>query len=282
MTMVSAKYTTRKPYSTKMDEILLEQAAIQRGHLILVNRDHPVKLTEQELDLQPVHHTQGFELDQWEMFLDRACLQQLAALLDACQGMNDIIAVSGYRSKEEQRKIYESTLLERGSLFTALYVARPNESEHQTGLAVDVGERIENVDYISPSFPDSGVCLTFKKLSAEYGFIQRYKEGKETITNIACEPWHFRYVGFPHSMIMEQRNLCLEEYIDFLERHRFGQEHLYFEQGSSIFEIYYVLGQAGLTTVPITNLDRYEVSGTNRSGFVITVCHEKGSVYGDN
>ncbi|WP_257205562.1 D-alanyl-D-alanine carboxypeptidase family protein [Bacillus cereus] len=160
-------------------------------------------------------------------------------------------------------------------MFTSSYVARPDESEHQTGLAVDVGENTANVDldFICPSLPDRGVCQTFKQRAPEYGFIQRYKDGKEHITNIACEPWHFRYVEFPHSVIIEQQGICLEEYADFLKQYCFGQEHLFFEQENSVIEIYYVPVKGEVTTVPIMGAP-YLLSGNNQDGFVVTVFHE--------
>ena len=34
-----------------------------------------------------------------------------------------------------------------------------------------------------------------KEHCAEYGFILRYPDGKQDVTGIMYEPWHFRYVG---------------------------------------------------------------------------------------
>lgn len=51
---------------------------------------------------------------------------------------------------------------------------------------------------------------------AHYGFVERYAAGKEKITGIGAEPWHFRYVGAPHAQLMEEHGLCLEEYAAFL------------------------------------------------------------------
>ena len=73
-----------------------------------------------------------------------------------------------------------------------------------------------DIDFICPDFPYEGVCQRFRKEVVKYGFIERYPEGKENITKIAPEPWHFRYVGFPHSEIMRDKNLALEEYVDYI------------------------------------------------------------------
>ena len=78
-------------------------------------------------------------------------------------------------------------------------------SEHQTGLAIDLGLASEEIDVIRPNFPYSGVCAAFRKQAADYGFILRYPAGKEAVTGIAYEPWHFRYVGVPHARFMLNR-----------------------------------------------------------------------------
>ncbi|UHA76179.1 D-alanyl-D-alanine carboxypeptidase family protein [Paenibacillus sp. 481] len=256
-------------------ELRLDQADVHQGHLILVNYEHPIRSSEQFV--VSVNHLPILETEQQNIFLEKTCAYQLAALLSACQVRDEIVVVSGYRSRKEQQELYTTSLRDNGPIFTTSYVARPNESEHQTGLAVDVGENAPHMNLICPSFPDHGVYRTFKQLAATYGFIQRYQQGKEHITHIACEPWHYRYVGFPHSVIMEQRGLCLEEYLTWLKQYALHEEHLYFEHKDLVIEIYYVRAKELVTTVPITNGKRYEISGNNDDGFVVTVFHEKGS-----
>ena len=137
----------------------------------------------------------------------------LDQLLAAVDGAGTIIPVSGYRPQTEQQAIWDDTLAEHGSAFTETYVARPGCSEHQTGLAIDLGEDVPDLDFIRPSFPDSGACGAFRRAAARYGFLQRYCREKEALTGIAAEPWHFRYVGRPHARIMTDRGLVLEEYL---------------------------------------------------------------------
>jgi D-alanyl-D-alanine dipeptidase/carboxypeptidase len=249
---------------TQQHPIQLERADIHYGHLILVNSDHPVRLQVEQPSLE------------------QECARQLTALLQACKAMDTIVVVSGYRSIEEQRHIYDKSLLENGIEFTSSYVARPGESEHQTGLAVDVGEILGNVDFIRPSFPDHGVCELFKQLAADYGFIQRYQDGKMNLTNIACEPWHYRYVGFPHSVIMKQMGLCLEEYIEFVKQFTYQRPYRYINnQSPTTIEIYYVPADEGTITIPILNSElsseRYHWSGNNKDGFIVTVGSKQGS-----
>ncbi|MCQ4087636.1 D-alanyl-D-alanine carboxypeptidase family protein [Saccharibacillus sp. JS10] len=185
---------------------------------ILINPYHPV--TESAADIENrLARVKSFPdirvLDEG-IQLDRICLERLDALLEAIGGKTDIVVVSGYRDLAEQTEIYSSSLEENGAEYTAKFVALPGCSEHHTGLAVDVGSAAGGLDFIAPEFPDDGVCGAFKAKAAEFGFVQRYKAHKERLTGISCEPWHFRYVGAPHAAIMEERDLCLEEYVEGL------------------------------------------------------------------
>ena len=87
-------------------------------------------------------------------------------------------------------------------------VADPGASEHHTGLAFDVAITGE------PSFGATKQAVWLAQHCWEYGFIIRYPADKTAITGISYEPWHIRYVGTEHSIIMRNENLCLEEYID--------------------------------------------------------------------
>lgn len=268
-----------KSIRQKANVTTLTRSDIYRGHLVLVNRTYAWRQMEDLIELHAMKNVSVYDTNLETMRLEKTCLEQLTALLEACDGKQDILIVSGYRSHEEQTELYETTLREHGAAFTSSYVARPGSSEHQTGLAVDVGLRTDEIDYICPTFPDSGVCQSFRQLAAEYGFIQRYKETKEAITNIAAEPWHFRYVGYPHSAIMEERNWCLEEYMEKIKQYHVHHEHVYVEakDGRGTIEIYYVPIPQDMVRIKIPNGESYSVSGNNHDGCIITVYHGQGS-----
>ncbi|MFD2613972.1 D-alanyl-D-alanine carboxypeptidase family protein [Paenibacillus gansuensis] len=249
---------------------------IYQGHLVLINRENPIQQSISSGSLLPLSSIPAIHTLRDGMLLEQNCLRQLTKLLEASDGINDIVAVSGYRTKQEQERIYQSTLAERGAEYTACYVALPDRSEHQTGLAIDVGKLSKDVDFIAPAFPDTEVYKAFKQLAASFGFIQRYKEGKEAITQISCEPWHFRYVGYPHADIMERNDWCLEEYIDTLKSHTYNNGHLLFEDDRTFVEIYYVAAEAGAyTTIPLVLCHRSHLSGNNRDGFIVTAYWDK-------
>ena len=174
--------------------------------LILVNLQNAYPAgTEQ--DLVPV------QAEYPDILMEREAAQALSRLMAQIDGWKFIVPVSGWRSQEEQQTIWDESLRDSGLEFTRQFVALPGHSEHQTGLAIDLGLRSEKIDFIRPDFPYDGICGTFRELAPSYGFIERYPKGKEAVTGIAHEPWHFRYVGTPHAGEMTRRGLTLEEYL---------------------------------------------------------------------
>ncbi|MBP5378322.1 MAG: D-alanyl-D-alanine carboxypeptidase family protein [Ruminococcus sp.] len=123
----------------------------------------------------------------------------------ALHGLN-IVCSSGYRSYENQEKIYNNYVATDGMLKADTYSARPGHSEHQTGLAIDVNS-------ISPDFADTPECAWLEKNAHKYGFIIRYPKGKEAITGFQYEPWHIRFLGVETATAVYNSGLCLEEYL---------------------------------------------------------------------
>ena len=174
--------------------------------LILVNGQRAYSL-DAEQDLIPVHENYP------NILLEREATQALARIMEQIDGWRFIAPVSGWRSREEQLTIYTDSLRENGPEFTSKFVAMSGHSEHLTGLAIDLGLRQPEIDFIRPAFPYEGICQKFRELAPAYGFIERYPKGKEYITGIAHEPWHFRYVGILHSKAIANMGLTLAEYI---------------------------------------------------------------------
>ncbi|RJE85577.1 D-alanyl-D-alanine carboxypeptidase family protein [Paenibacillus sp. 1011MAR3C5] len=273
MERITAQFTSNKAERLVAATIRLGRDEVHRGHLLLVNAMHPVRSVKEPAALSPVAAAGGLQVLGPAIELETVCLRQLAALLTAVQALDDIVVVSGYRSQEEQQAIYEGSIRDSGPEYTASYVALPGRSEHQTGLAVDVGERqAGELDFIAPSFPDHGKCLAFKETAARYGFIQRYQEGKRALTGIACEPWHYRYVGTPHAQWMERLGYCLEEYMDDVKRFEFAGGWLQLDREGTRAAVYYVRAEErGLTEIPLPVCEGYQVSGNNVDGFIVTV-----------
>ena len=167
--------------------------------MVLVNRDNPIP-DYYEVDVVPV---EGYNR------IQRIALEPLKQMLADCRAAVDsCIFNSSFRTQKEQTTILETRTeeyMEKGMTYEEAYretlktVSLPGRSEHQLGLSVDLVGKEAN-EWLAQH------CW-------EYGFILRYPEGKEEITGISNEPWHFRYVGTRVSLDMKDTGLCLEEYL---------------------------------------------------------------------
>jgi D-alanyl-D-alanine dipeptidase/carboxypeptidase len=246
-----------------MKTITLGKEKIYEGNLILVNAAHPI-LHESHPALIPA------DKDCPDVLLRRDAANILQVVLKNISAGDRIVPVSGYRSAEEQRKIYDDSLKENGADFTRKFVALPNHSEHQTGLAIDLGLKSHHIDFICPDFPYDGICQVFRETAANCGFIQRYTKDKEAITGISHEPWHFRYVGYPHSKIMVEHNLSLEEYIEFIKAYKDDHPLVCGKEQRNCIEVYYVPAIDNRTEITLPENSVYQISGNNADGFVVT------------
>lgn len=121
-------------------------------------------------------------------------------------------AFSTYRSYWAQESLYWSYVNEFGQSPTDTFSARAGFSEHQTGLAFDIGGS-EKYLWAEEDFKYTQEAKWLKENCTKYGFILRYPEGKERITGYMYESWHFRYIGVEHSKNFENSDLTLEEYL---------------------------------------------------------------------
>lgn len=122
----------------------------------------------------------------------------------------DLVAQSGYRSYTTQKQIYTEAYKQQGEQANQ-YSAQPGQSEHQTGLAMDVTSHAMGFQ-LEPSFADTKEGKWLAQNAAAYGFIIRYPKGKESITGYSYEPWHIRYVGVKIAQDLSAKGLTLEEY----------------------------------------------------------------------
>ena len=247
-----------------MKTIELKKEKVYCGNLLLVNAEYPLKNNNAE-SLIPA----DIRFPDILMKRDAAYVLQLV-LEKICAG-NSIVPVSGYRSLDEQFDIWNVSLRDNGEDFTRKYVALPNHSEHQTGLAIDLGLNEKEIDFIRPDFPYVGSCNEFRKAAPDYGFIERYAKDKEEITGISHEPWHFRYVGYPHSKIMQENGFSLEEYTQFIKAYLEDKKYLFEQAHRAEIEIYYVPAKDDKTLIKIPENCVYQISGNNIDGFVVTI-----------
>ena len=117
-----------------------------------------------------------------------------------------IIINSAYRSYQDQVDLVNTYLNSYGQSYVDKYVAKPGYSEHQTGLAFDIGSGSVSV------FANSKEYQWMQEHAHEYGFIYRFTKGFEYITGFRSEPWHYRYVGVDIATYMVEHNMSFEEY----------------------------------------------------------------------
>lgn len=156
--------------------------------------------------------------------VDRRAYQDLQDMLNDAKKLDlNIIVCSSYRTYEKQKDLYTKKVgeyMKNGFSYNesqeaaSMWVAKPNTSEHQMGLAVDLVSR-------SNQRLDSSQEKTVEQQwlienCYRYGFILRYPSNKSDITKIGYEPWHYRYVGKEHAKKIMEQGICLEEYLNSL------------------------------------------------------------------
>lgn len=228
---------------------------IYEGNLILVNGEYPLR---NEYRGRCIPADDEYE----DVNVCPILVSAYRNTLSAIHAGNRIVPVSGFRSHKEQTDLFETSLRENGEEFTYQYVALPGHSEHETGLALDVGIRSDHIDYIRPDFPYTGISQVFRTTAPYFGLIERYGRNKESITGISHEPWHFRYVGYPHASFITEQCLCLEEYIALLHKH--PQTNPLYMDNHTVFFVPYG------TEIHLMEHMSYDVSGNNIDGLIIT------------
>lgn len=230
-------------------EIPLHNESVHNGELILVNKETKLQQDPTNLAVIPSNLASNVVVDS-EYLLEKKVIEPLQKMFEqaAKDGIHHFKINSAYRSGNLQQQLYE----ENG----ASYALPTGYSEHQSGLSLDIGSTQGTMEKTL-----EGEWLA--KNAADYGFILRYPKNKVDVTGIAFEPWHFRYVGLPHSVMMEKKNFALEEYLLFLKEKRHYKKQI---KGIT----YYVQYVENMEVAHIPNTDQVNISGDNHTGYIIT------------
>lgn len=130
---------------------------------------------------------------------------------------------SGYRSYNFQVQLYDHYVGQQGKAAADEFSARPGFSEHQTGLAVDIGSPSAAACQVSECFGSTEAGRWLDTNAYKYGFIIRYPKGKQAVTGYIYEPWHLRYVGVELAAKMHKSNIpTLEEYFQLAAAPRYN------------------------------------------------------------
>ena len=188
------------------------------GLLYLVNKDYALAADFVPADL--VRPKVASELS--GITLKAEAAQALERLFAAAkQEGHALAAVSGYRSYSKQRAIYARKAASVGEKKASLIVALPGTSEHQLGLAMDIGRKVNA--HLTPHFGGTPEGQWVAQNAHRFGFIIRYKAEWTAITGYAYEPWHIRYVGAEHAGQLFGMNIPLESYVEQLGMATFSE-----------------------------------------------------------
>lgn len=200
----------------------VEQSVVKKSklsatdwQLVLVNKQHPV----------PEDYTFTLGTITGNMKCDVRIIDELMAMLQAARdaGVNLVIC-SPYRDYNRQTVLFNRKIdyyMDKGYSYMEAYkiasitVTVPGASEHQIGLALDIVS--DKYSQLEVEFGDTEAGIWLQNHSFEYGFILRYPLGKEHITGIQYEPWHFRYVGVEAATAISKQGITLEEFLEELE-----------------------------------------------------------------
>lgn len=241
--------------SVQKKEITEDQ--IYQGNLLLVNKEHPVRQESVRSDVVNLFNqgelSKGYGVFDTDIHLSEDVAQKFSEMVDAAgkDGVLHFLISSGYRDFEEQTRLYQ----EMGSN----YALPAGYSEHNFGLSLDVGSTQKKM-----SEAPEGKWI--EKNAWKYGFVLRYPKDKTDVTGIQYEPWHIRYVGLPHSAIMKEKNLVLEEYLNYLKEEKDIFASI---NGKKYTVSFYPVSHSMTIKVPV-NL-YYEISGNNIDGIIVTV-----------
>ncbi|MDJ1477858.1 M15 family metallopeptidase [Bacillus sp. LS15-K4] len=252
---IADKDNTVRAANTEKIEITKEE--IYKGDLLLVNKDYPVKKDSIRSDIINVNHNselvRGYVIFDRNLRLSKGVVKNFLNVVDAAgkDGVQHFLMSSGYRDFKEQSKLYK----EMGSD----YALPAGYSEHNLGLSLDIGSTQKKMERA----PEG---KWIEENVWKHGFVLRYPKNKSHITGIQYEPWHIRYVGLPHSAIMQKEKITLEEYLDFLKEKKEISTNV---EGTKYTVSYYKVSGNMKVNVPVNK--QYEISGNNMDGVIVTV-----------
>ncbi|MBQ6788222.1 MAG: M15 family metallopeptidase [Lachnospiraceae bacterium] len=196
-------------------EIYGSELSTDDWQLVLVNKQHPV----------PEDYTFTLGTITGSMKCDVRIIDELMAMMEAAKadGINLMIC-SPYRDYNRQTVLFNRKIdyyMNKGYSYMEAYkiasitVTVPGASEHQIGLALDI---VSNTyTSLDTGFGETEAGIWLREHGYEYGFILRYPLGKEYITGIQYEPWHYRYVGKEAATAIMKQGITLEEFLEDLE-----------------------------------------------------------------
>ncbi|WP_406620535.1 D-alanyl-D-alanine carboxypeptidase family protein [Bacillus atrophaeus] len=186
--------------------------------LALVNKEYALPGTYEPSDLVIPNVKFSFDEKIQKRYIRKEAAKALEELFNAGKEKGyELAAVSGYRAYDRQEVIFNNEVSQKGEKKAKEAVAYPGQSEHQTGLAMDISSRSNGFE-LNEAFGGTDDGKWVQNHAYEYGFIIRYPKGKEDITKYEYEPWHLRYVGKKAAKVIHDHGLTLEEYFNEVKK----------------------------------------------------------------
>jgi len=202
------------PEDLELPEAESGEASEDGWKLLLVNNRHPI----------PEDYAFTLGTIRGSLQCDERIIPEFMSMLQAAKEDGITLEVcSPYRTLERQELLFDKKIkryMNRGMSYMDAYklsarvVNVPGTSEHQIGLALDI--YTDSYKSLDEGFGETAAGVWLRENCGEYGFILRYPKGKEYITGIEYEPWHFRYVGRTAAEEIMEQGLTLEEYVEGL------------------------------------------------------------------
>ncbi len=186
--------------------------AEEKGLLILINKQNPIDKDYKPEDLAPIKYYASDRSEAGRYMRQEAAGQFHRLVEAAAEEGHKLVMTTAYRSYGFQQILWNNYVANEGEAAASRFSAKPGQSEHQSGLAVDVSA--PSVNYaLTRDFGTTAEGIWLARNAHRFGFIIRFPEDKEDITGYLYEPWHIRYVGEPVAAEIYAKELTLEEYL---------------------------------------------------------------------
>lgn len=198
------------------------------GNQVIENPTNILAMVNKEFTLPEDYEPNDLEIPNVEFSFGDANIPQAYLRKEAANALEELfqlakkdgielLAVSGYRSYSRQKGIFDAEKKAKGEEEALHAVALPGQSEHQSGLAMDITSKSVNLE-ITEEFANTAEGKWVEANAHKAGFIIRYPKGKENITGYQFEPWHLRYIGKEKASVVYKNKLTLEEYFNKVKK----------------------------------------------------------------
>ena len=205
----------------------------------------------------------------------------------AAENLSHYMVDEAYRSWDTQNNLFQNKLTKLSGKYTgdALIAAAkkevnyPGTSEYNSGLSFRLRLYDRNdPEVANPKYSTTEQGKWMNTNCWKYGIVFRFPQAdwplegtmdKSFKTGVSLKMNLYRYVGKGNAAVMHYLDMCLEEYIEYLQEH----PHIaLFEDGTLKYEIYrQYVGDSASFDVQLTRNARSHLSSLDNMGGIITV-----------